>query len=284
MSTDAVERIGQSRIQHGPGNDRVYLMDLAPEETPEIIAAVDRLAVEKGYSKVFAKVPASVKEMFESAGYETEAVVPELFSASESGLFMARYYHKDRCVDHGADRVRQVLDAAHLKAGRRHPGALPEGCDCRPATPSDCGRMAQLYRQVFSSYPFPITDSAYLAGTMESDTIYAGVWKGGQPLALASAEIDRRKGCAELTDFATHPDWRGRGLAGLLLSCLETRLKKEQVRTGYTIARSTSYGMNICFARNGYRYGGTLVKNTQIAGRLESMNVWHRSLDSASGS
>jgi hypothetical protein len=44
----------------------------------------------------------------------------------------------------------------------------------------------------------------------------------------------------------------------------------------YTIARAISVGMNITFARCGYDFGGTLVNNTQIAGRIESMNVWYK--------
>jgi putative beta-lysine N-acetyltransferase len=98
-------------------------------------------------------------------------------------------------------------------------------------------------------------------------------------LALASAEIDHKNSNAEMTDFATHPDWRGHGLANLLLQYLEKELQLFEIKTSYTIARATSYGMNICFAQNGYSHSGTLVKNTQIAGGLESMNVWHRHLE-----
>ncbi len=50
------------------------------------------------------------------------------------------------------------------------------------------------------------------------------------------------------------------------------------IRTAYTIARAVSYGMNITFARCGYQYGGRLVNNTDIAGSLESMNVWYKTL------
>jgi len=36
--------------------------------------------------------------------------------------------------------------------------------------------------------------------------------------------------------------------------------------------------MNITFSRMGYRYSGTLLNNTNISGRLESMNVWYKFL------
>ncbi len=55
-------------------------------------------------------------------------------------------------------------------------------------------------------------------------------------------------------------------------------MKKRGIKTSYSIARAVSYGMNITFAKHGYIYSGTLVNNTNIAGSIESMNVWHKIL------
>ena len=43
-------------------------------------------------------------------------------------------------------------------------------------------------------------------------------------------------------------------------------------------SRLISGGMHITFARRGYRFGGTLVNNTDISGQIESMNVWYKTL------
>ncbi|WP_303720211.1 putative beta-lysine N-acetyltransferase [Malonomonas rubra] len=278
MSVDRIEELGKSVVQHGPENERIYLMKLATEDMPEIISSMNDLAARHRYSKVFIKVPQSVKEAFETAGYKTEATVPNLFNGSETGLFMARYFDAKRQTDPDARLVRKVLDAAYVKAEQNHAVRLPEDCHCRLSSPAHCVQMAELYRQTFASYPFPIDDPEYLAKTMAKNVLYAGIWRGRQLLALASAEIDHQNSNAELTDFATDPDWRGHGLANLLLQHLEEELRLFEIKTSYTIARSTSYGMNICFAQNGYQFSGTLVKNTQIGGSLESMNVWHKSL------
>ena len=278
MSIDQIEQFGSSQIQHGPANDRAYLMKLAREDFPQIIGYVNGLAVLHGYSKVFAKVPAYAQQRFEKDGYRVEAAIPGFYDQREKGVFMARYFHPDRLVDHSADRVQEVLEAARSKASPPQPTALPEDCECRLATPADGPDMAQLYRQVFASYPFPIHNPAYLVESMAENVIYAGIWRRGELLALASAELDRAGKNAELTDFATRADCRGMGLANLLLQRLERQSSKIGIGTCYTIARATSFGMNICFSRNGYRFGGTLVKNTQISGGLESMNVWYKSL------
>jgi putative beta-lysine N-acetyltransferase len=81
-----------------------------------------------------------------------------------------------------------------------------------------------------------------------------------------------------MTDFATLPEARGKGLAGVLLSEMEKNMQRERIATAYTIARARSFGMNVVFARAGYTFAGTLVNNTNIAGGLESMNVWYKQL------
>lgn len=284
MSSDLIETLGSSLVQHGQANDRVYLMKLDAADLAEIIPNINSLVAENNYSKAFVKVHGGVQNLFADDGYLVEAQVPDLFQQpgdgqdSEDGLFMARYYDGERMIDSDAELVHKVIETAALKAADHHEVTLPDGCELRLACQENCYEMAELYRQTFASYPFPIHDPAYLADTMATNVLYAGIWAESRLLALASAEIDYHNCNAELTDFATDPQWRGNGLASLLLQHLEKELLPLNIKTGYTIARAPSYGMNICFAQNGYKYSGTLVNNTQIGGSLESMNVWHKQL------
>ena len=145
-------------------------------------------------------------------------------------------------------------------------------------------------RDVITSYsihytklydPFPIHDPAYLRRTMEENVVYFGIWEGESLIALSSAETDVASGNAEMTDFATLPECRGRGIAQHLLQEMEGEMARRDIRSLYTIARAYSHGMNITFAKNGYHYGGTLTNNTNISGGLESMNLWYKHLDAA---
>jgi putative beta-lysine N-acetyltransferase len=138
--------------------------------------------------------------------------------------------------------------------------------------------IARLYREVFKSYPFPIHDPGYIARSMEAGTRYFGVNRGGKLIALASAEIDREGSNAEMTDFATLPDFRGNSLAQLLLKAMEKEMRRTGILTLYTIARLHSPAMNRTFLKLQYHYAGTLIRNTQIAGRVESMNVYYKHL------
>src|SRR6056297_1187013 len=176
MTTDQLEKYGGSLIQHGPANDRVYLMKLDQADLPAILNHLDGLANRHNYSKIFVKVPASAEPQFLKAGYTTEAKVPGLYQAREDGLFMARYPHPDRLIDHAADQVTQVLATAMQKAGEKPDFSLPTGAECRLATTQDLPQMAELYARVFASYPFPIDQADYLRQTMAENILYGGVW------------------------------------------------------------------------------------------------------------
>ena len=81
-----------------------------------------------------------------------------------------------------------------------------------------------------------------------------------------------------MTDFAVRIQNRGRGLAELLLAKMDMELRRRRYVLAFTIARATSFGMNITFAKRGYRHAGTLTNNTNISGGLESMNIWYKHL------
>ncbi len=275
--TDTLITIGRSQLQHGPDSDRVYLMKLDPEERTRICRDIDALVRQHGYGKIFAKVPHSMEPEFIRHGYHREAMIPGYYQSGETLVFMARYHDHNRSKDPRADQVAEVLKVAQAKRFEPPPG-MPAGFSDRRLTPDDLPALAAMYRGVFDSYPFPIHDPGYLAKTMASNVAYYGIFKRDRLLASASAERDMATQTSEMTDFATLPEMRNRGLAGCLLARMEAERGPLGIRTAYTIARAVSHGMNITFARAGYTFGGTLINNTQISGNIESMNVWWRHL------
>lgn len=79
-----------------------------------------------------------------------------------------------------------------------------------------------------------------------------------------------------MTDFATLPDQRGKNLSVLLLNALEKSMKEQGITTLYTMARLNSIGMTKTFLKMDYCYSGTLIKNTNIAGKIESLNILYK--------
>lgn len=275
--TDVIEHQGQSRLQHGPLNDRIYLMKLDPGDFPGIVSDLENLAHEHSYSKIFAKVPEEFRDPLLEYGYLEEGRVPRFYGGQKTAVFVSKFLASWRGMATEQQRLHDVLAAAEAKQSdvSTYGSAQLQAVELGP---EHAEQTARLYDTVFDSYPFPIYDPAYIRETMHSHVRYFGVFDREQLVALASSEIDAVGQNVEMTDFATLPEYQGKGLAGFLLAHMETVMREAGLFTAYTIARAVSYGMNITFARAGYVYGGTLINNTNIAGNLESMNIWYKHL------
>ncbi|HDR72938.1 MAG TPA: putative beta-lysine N-acetyltransferase [Methanoculleus sp.] len=279
MTTDTIIAREGTVIQHGPLNDRVYLMKLGPGIVQFTLEQAEALAREHGYSKIFAKVPASASDAFLERGYEMEAFVPGFYNGREDGYLYAKYLDPERKVLADADIIEDVLATALARGKASRPCALPTGFAIRPADLADAEALAALYDAVFATYPFPIHDPGYIGETMQSHIRYYCAVREGRIVAASSAEIDRDGQNVEMTDFATHPSYRGMGLCSALLAAMEEDMRNKGMHTAYTIARAALYPINITFARAGYAFGGTLRNNTNICGAFESMNVWYKTLE-----
>ncbi|WP_340819709.1 putative beta-lysine N-acetyltransferase [Methanolobus sp. WCC4] len=277
--SDQVIKIRKSVIQHGSLNDRVYLMKLSPEDYEELPSQVEGLAEENGYSKIFSKIPSSARNYFQSSGHVEEAHVPGMYNGNDAASFMAKFLSNERSREKVPDEVEAVLSNALSKLGRPKEVELSDDEECSICVEEDVEEMAGIYGKVFPSYPFPIQDPLYLLRTMHEDLIYFGIRKDGKLVAIASCEMDVQNRNVEMTDFATLPEFRGKGYSHYLLSKMEEKMREMDIITAYTIARARSYGMNTVFSRNSYVYAGTLVNNTNISGGIESMNVWYKRLD-----
>lgn len=277
--SDTIEELGYSLIQHGQDSDRVYLMKLDPAEVPTVIEKIEDLAEANDYGKLFCKVPAPAAQAFVKAGYRQEARIPRFFNGRKDAAFMSRFRKPSRkhIPEEQREAITQALTVAKQK---RKTKPLPPSTAyrIRRLVAKDTRQLASLYRKVFSSYPFPIFDEEYLRRTMATHIHYFGVFDNDRLVAASSAETDPKTRNAEMTDFATDPDHRRKSLAVRLLRGMEADMRAAGFATLYTIARAVSIGMNATFAKCGYEFGGTLVNNTQISGRIESMNVWYKNL------
>lgn len=275
--------MNNSIIQHGLRNSRIYLMHLDKEDMPEITFTLDNMANKNGYTKIFAKIPYSCSNAFLKNGYIIEATIPLFFQGKEDCILVAKYFDSKRSCTENADLNKKVLKNAFMKGNLPLPLVeenvlLDNAFLFRKAIPEDALQMTNLYAEVFDSYPFPIFDPEYIKQTMCSNVIYFGIWKERKLVALSSSEIDFEDKNVEMTDFAVHPKFRGYNFSYFLLTQMDKEMQKQEIKTAYTIARSISYGMNATFAKCGYTFSGTLVKNTQIGGKIEDMNVWYKSL------
>ncbi len=275
---DTVAMLGGSLVHHGPFNDRAYLFRLDPTDFPGITDQLLAFARGRGYSRIFARIPAPACGHFISSGYRPRARIPGLYRGEVDGYYMAAY--RDPLQSGWQDGIDDVLAVAEEK-GRRSTGspALEPGIACTPAAPADAPALAAIYREVFATYPVPVQDPAYLVREMHHNLHCFCIRDGEKIAAIASAAVDPEGQFAEMTGFATLPEYRGRGFSGRLLRQMEMKMRLIGIKTAFAIARARSYPANIVFARAGYTHAGTVPGCVNICGSLEDMSVWSRPLD-----
>lgn len=275
---DCITRLGNSVVHHGKNNNRVYLIKLAAEDFPQIIDELYQLAKINQYTKIIAKVPQWAKRKFQENGYRVEATVAGFYKGQGTAYFLTLYLDKKREIQKDAGKAEAIIKYAQKISTLMAQPDLPAGFRFKLLAPENTPDMAEIYKKVFLSYPFPVFSPEYLEQTMKENIVYLGIWHRKKLVALSSCEMDIEQQNAEMTDFATLPEYRGKGLASFLLSQMHLSMKHRDILTVYTIARGISYGMNITFAKQGYTFGGRLINNTDISGSIESMNVWYLSL------
>ncbi|WP_202078622.1 putative beta-lysine N-acetyltransferase [Caldalkalibacillus salinus] len=155
---------------------------------------------------------------------------------------------------------------------------LPEGYVMRPANEDDAEAMASLYDQVFQTYPTPMNDPSFVAKMMNDEVYFTIVEHNGELISSCSADVMKKYKAAEMTDCATLPEHRGKGLLSHQFTHLEKRMEEKGVNTLFSYTRAVSIGMNLINARNGYTFRGRLIQNSHISGRLEDMNIWVKTL------
>lgn len=277
---DKIVKSGASTIQLGENNNRVYLMKLAIQDHPGMAERLVAMAHEHNLSKVFAKSPEWARQEFLQQGYIQEGHIPCFYNGSEAVYFMSRFLKVERSILSGEDDrlINHHIAIAKSKATNVFNGNIPENVMIRKLDGRDTRELTMLYKRVFGRYPFPIFEEEYIATTMAEHIRYFGAFIEGKLIAASSSEMDM-EGCnAEMTDFAVIENYRGMNLSLFLLREMEKEMITQGIRTAFTIARSFSAGMNVAFARSGYHFGGTLINNTNIVSKIESMNVWYKGL------
>ncbi len=271
-----MEFIAKSKIWHCPKSSRVYLMDLHPADFPHIIDYIDRLAADNNYTKLFVKVGAPYVTSFICNNYSIEAVIPGFYNGIDDAFFMVKYFDNNRAKP----EIEQLAVFSKIFVNPPSLKNINNGfTNIIELDHTYIDKIIWVFKQVFESYPFPIFDAQFIYNSMKTDgTKYFGAFYNNNLIAVSSAECCLKYKNAEMTDFAVLPQYRGKGIAYSLLLSMQNILKSLGYKTFYTIARLHSIPMNKTFYNLGYKYSGTLTNNTHIAGKIESMNVWYKTV------
>jgi putative beta-lysine N-acetyltransferase len=257
-------------------NRRVKVLDYEAEDLRAMVERVTWLADANEFDKVFFKAGIEDWQDFLSFGYQLEGILKYYFRGADAYV-MSKFRSLERAQsDHVIDE--DNLIAALMRRSREYePAPLLDGCRIVRCRPEHIPQLVAVYRDVFETYPSPLTHPDYIQQTMDRSALYRAIVDAdGRLISAASAEIQRKHSNAELTDCATVKSERGQGLMFHLLSALSTDLGEMGIMTPYTLARATSVGMNLVFYRLGFEFCGRLINNCDIYGQFEDMNIWVR--------
>lgn len=251
--------------------------------------ALIREARARDRGRVVVMVRAGLAPGLEAAGLETEGVMPGFYRGEEDCAVMGYWPEPDRASladAEGVALVQRIVEAqaevvtdntVSLPQRRTHPAPTAL------ATVEDAPAIAELLADTFSQYPTPSSSPEYIAHAIEGGTPFRLVREVSDVVACASADLVREARTAELTDCATRPSHRGRGLMKAILDDLIDDLRALDYPTAYTLARARVPGINLAFQRLGFVFRGTMAQSCRIGDGLEDMNIWSRSIDAPGG-
>lgn len=210
---------------------------------------------------------------FLSQGLECEGYIEGYFRG-EGMYFLVKYLAEQRRSNVAWEQAEKIMSGIRTSTAV----STIDTYDIKVAQKADAEKLAVIFREIFEVYPTPLTDAADIITKMKDDTVFVFIEEEGQVISVASAEINRLHSNAELTDCATMPSHRRKGLMVALLSRLQDLLLIDGIRCHYSLARAESFGMNKAFANLGFTYGGRLLNNCFIYSGLEDMNIWYKNV------
>ncbi len=139
--------------------------------------------------------------------------------------------------------------------------ALPDGVETRPLAPEQYRAIYALMRAAWSglwgtvvnaeeSYQEFVSDN--FAGPAFDPTLCEIAWYGDEAVSLALCQV--RNGLANVTEIATHPDWKGHGLAtSLLRRVIHTLHERGVTNVWIGTDAANSRGARSIYERVGFR-------------------------------
>lgn len=229
-----------------------------------------------GLGKVMSNCRSKHLPPFQNCGFKIEGMINGYFKG-EDAYCVALFIDQQRAVpvDQAAADIilRRCVEEPKRFAGEaNHPYII------RNAEAADIPQMIQLFASVFATYPSPVFSSDYLRQVINTQILFKVAVEKGQIISIASADVDKSNLIAEITDCATYPEHRGRGILPHLILALEYDLEHKGFLNLYSLSRAINPGINQAFSKLDYQYGGRLVNNCHICEGFEDMNIWVKSV------
>lgn len=263
-------------LYHDHANQRLRMDDYRGNIKKAMARALV-IAKEQGFTKLILKARNEDLSTALGQGYMLEGILSRYFNGNDAYCMAFYLTDERRTSDFWVKEDKVIQDVSEIPR-LMDMQKIPENYILRFATDEDAQELANLYGEIFETYPTPMNDERYIKKVMEEGTIFSVIEYEGSIVSAASAEVNEMYHNAELTDCATIPHHRKHGFMKVLISALEQELIRKNIYCSYSLARSLSMGMNAVFHQLGYEYGGRLTKNCNIWDKYEDMNIWGKDL------
>jgi putative beta-lysine N-acetyltransferase len=266
-------------IDLDPHNRRIKVYEIPREDIfMDAKNSLENIAKENKCDKIIFYSKQEEREMFNHIRCDLEGRIDGFFQGEDAYIYSV-FLNPNRnqpIAWEQEQKVMQIVDKDHKEVKEIE---LPQDFIMRSANEKDAPQMAKLYDEVFETYPTPMNDSDFILKMMDNDVYFTIVEHNEELISACSADVIPHFNSAEMTDCATLPEYRGQGLLSQQFIHLEKKMEEIGVQTLFSYTRAVSVGMNLINSRHGYHFGGRMIQNSNISGRLEDMNIWVKQLE-----
>ncbi|WP_333859335.1 putative beta-lysine N-acetyltransferase [Clostridium sp.] len=242
----------------------------------QIIRKIIFFASKEYLGKIICNCNTDFFESFLKAGFQLEGKIEGYFKGKDA-YCMSYFIEDQRKLYSNSDKEDLILrQSLNIKNTFIHDNNFKY--HIRNAVKSDSKEIAALFSYIFFTYPSPVFDEEYLKQTMNEKVLYKVAVDNGKIVSVASADMDKGNLNAEITDCATYPQYRSKGLLSNIIYSLESELKNMGFMTLYSLSRAIYPGINFVLSKHDYRFTGKLINNCNICGGFENMNIWVKNI------
>lgn len=256
-------------------SDRLRCDHPVVDDGAALASALKSAARDAERGRVVVLAPADIAPDMQAAAFYREGTIPGFYGGEADCAVLGYAVDGARAAPgFAADvaAVDRIIEDYHPTPRDHAPVATER------ATVADAPAVAALIDATFDQYPTPSGRPEYIAQAIDEGIPFRLVREGDDVVACASADLIPEARTAELTDCATRPTHRGRGLMQAILGDLMDDLRDLDYPTAFTLARARVAGVNLGFKRLGFGYRGRMHRSCRIGGGLEDMNIWSRRL------
>ncbi|RCX17862.1 beta-lysine acetyltransferase [Anaerobacterium chartisolvens] len=256
-------------------NLRVKILEYE-EISEDILKDIIEMARGESLGKIISNVNIKAMKTFISSGFQIEGMIYGFFKG-EDALCVSYFLDSKRAASAEKDKEDAIIQRC-MESKSSFKLKDMEDITMRDALRGDIFHMTELFKAVFETYPSPVFDEEYIKSNLNKTALYKVACIDGRVVAAASADMDKDNLNAEITDCATYPQYRGRGILSNLIYYLEQDLKERNFYCAYSLSRAINPGINMALCKHGYKYTGRMLNNCDICGSFEDMNIWSKTL------